>query len=77
MEFGFFIIIFIFMYILLAIFLELRMRIEQDPILEQTLQGLSDDEVMVRLGKAGEKPEGRFLADTYFSFRGIPRTSTS
>ncbi len=46
-------------------FLELRKRIELDPILEQTLQGLSDDKVMVRLGKAGEHPEGRFLADTY------------
>lgn len=53
-------------------FFELRRRIEQDPILEQTLQGLSNDEVMARLGKAGEQPEGRFLADTYY----FPRHTT-
>lgn len=53
-------------------FTELRKRIEQDPVLEQTLQGLDDDAVMDRLGRAGEKPEGRFLADTY----NFPRHTT-
>jgi len=33
--------------------------------LVQTLSGLSDAEVMVRLGRPGEHPEGRFLPDTY------------
>jgi len=53
-------------------FAELRKRIEQDPVLEQTLQGLDDNALMARLGKAGEKPEGRFLADTYY----FPRHTT-
>jgi peptidoglycan lytic transglycosylase G len=53
-------------------FAELRKRIEQDPVLEQTLRGLDDDALMARLGKAGEKPEGRFLADTYH----FPRHTT-
>ena len=46
-------------------FTELRRRIEEHPILEQTLQGLTDSEVMEQLGHADQHPEGRFLADTY------------
>lgn len=53
-------------------FAELRKRLEQDPVLEQTLSGLDDAAVMERLGKAGEHPEGRFLADTYH----FPRHTT-
>jgi UPF0755 protein len=33
--------------------------------LTHVLQGLSVEQVMARLGKAGEHPEGRFLPDTY------------
>jgi UPF0755 protein len=53
-------------------FAELRARMEQDPVLEQTLQGLDDAAVMERLGRPGENPEGRFLADTYH----FPRHTT-
>jgi UPF0755 protein len=53
-------------------FAELRKRMEQDPMLEQTLQGLDDAALMVRLGRPGENPEGRFMADTYY----FPRSTT-
>jgi UPF0755 protein len=53
-------------------FSELRRRIEQHPALEQTLQGLTDSEVMERLGHPDQHPEGRFLADTYH----FPRHTT-
>lgn len=33
--------------------------------LKQTLAGLSDEEIMARLGSPGLHPEGRFLPDTY------------
>jgi UPF0755 protein len=53
-------------------FAELRGRIEEHPVLEQTLQGLDAAAVMEKLGHAGEHPEGRFLADTYY----FPRHTT-
>ena len=39
--------------------------------IEQTLDGLSDSEVMAKLGHAGEFPEGRFFPDTYRFVRGM------
>ncbi len=33
--------------------------------LEHTLQGMSNEQIMERLGHEGEHPEGRFLPDTY------------
>lgn len=41
-----------------------------DDRLEQELVGLSDSEVMARLGYPGEHPEGRFFPDTYRFPRG-------
>jgi len=38
--------------------------------LRQTLAGLSDEEIMSRLGSPGMHPEGRFLPDTYHFPRG-------
>ena len=38
--------------------------------LKHTLQGLSDGEIMARLGYPGEHPEGRFYPDTYNFPRG-------
>ncbi|MEE9491951.1 MAG: endolytic transglycosylase MltG, partial [Gammaproteobacteria bacterium] len=38
--------------------------------IENTLQGLSDNQIMTELQHPDEKPEGRFLADTYFFTRG-------
>jgi len=39
--------------------------------LKHTLDGLPQEEVMVRIGKAGEHPEGRFFPDTYYYTRGM------
>ncbi|MCK5481191.1 MAG: endolytic transglycosylase MltG, partial [Gammaproteobacteria bacterium] len=46
-------------------FREILDRISRDPVLENTLEGLDDGEIMARLGHPGEHPEGRFLPDTY------------
>lgn len=46
-------------------FTQLLEALAQQPHLNQTLTGLSTEEVMVRLGFAGQHPEGRFLPDTY------------
>lgn len=39
--------------------------------LEQTLSGVSDDELMARLGQPEAHPEGRFFPDTYRYVRGM------
>lgn len=46
-------------------FSELRRRISRSAAFVQTLHGLSDDEVMTRLGLEGVHPEGRFFPETY------------
>jgi UPF0755 protein len=51
-------------------FRQMMDRIQAHPVLVQTLAGLSDEEIMERLGRAGEHPEGRFLPDTYHFPRG-------
>ena len=48
-------------------FRELRRRIAASEVLVHTLDGLSGDEVMTRLGLAGVHPEGRFFPETYHS----------
>jgi UPF0755 protein len=45
-------------------------RIQSDPCIEVTLQGLDNAEIMSRIGHAGLHPEGRFLPDTYYFTRG-------
>ena len=45
--------------------------IQQNPNITQELTGLSDEEIMKRLGYEGEHPEGRFYPDTYHISRGI------
>jgi UPF0755 protein len=40
--------------------------VNQEPKLSHTLQGLKPEDIMVKLGHAGEHPEGRFFADTYY-----------
>lgn len=52
-------------------FRQLRTALTAQPKLQQTLQGLSNEEVMVRLGQAGLHPEGRFFPDTYRYTRGV------
>ena len=47
-------------------FSQLRQALEKSPHLNQTLKGLSNDEVMTALGLEGKPFEGYFLPDTYF-----------
>ena len=46
-------------------FRELRRRIAESVVLAQTLEGLSDGEVMAKLGHPEMPPEGRFFPETY------------
>ena len=49
---------------------QLMTEVRQNPYLQQTLQGLSDKEIMQRLGYPEQHPEGRFYPDTYHFPRG-------
>lgn len=51
-------------------FRQVRAALAKDEKLQQTLAGLSDSEVMDRLGHTGIFPEGRFFPDTYRFVRG-------
>ena len=51
-------------------FRDLRNRIAESGTLVRTLDGLSGEEVMRRLGLEGLHPEGRFFPDTYHFPRG-------
>lgn len=46
-------------------FRQMLAAIEQDPILEKTLSGKTNEEIMAAVGHPGEHPEGRFFPDTY------------
>lgn len=46
-------------------FQQLRQALAAHPKIVQTLQAASDAEVMARLGRTGQHPEGRFFPDTY------------
>lgn len=52
-------------------FHQVRAALAKDEKLEQTLSGLSDSEVMTKLGHTGIFPEGRFFPDTYRFVRGM------
>jgi UPF0755 protein len=52
-------------------FSELRVLLAGHPVLEQTLGGLPDAEVLTRIGATEPHPEGLFLPDTYFFPRGF------
>jgi UPF0755 protein len=51
-------------------FHQLRRALASHPSLVQTLGDADDDEVMARLGRPGEHPEGRFFPETYRFPRG-------
>lgn len=51
-------------------FRQLRNALLNQPKLQQTLDGLSDTEIMARIGAADLHPEGRFFPDTYRFTRG-------
>lgn len=46
-------------------FQQLRQALAAHPKIAQTLKALSDTEIMARLGRSGQHPEGHFLPDTY------------
>lgn len=46
-------------------FRQLRQALAEHPKIKQTLRDATDAEIMTRLGRVGEYPEGRFLPDTY------------
>lgn len=52
-------------------FRQVRAALAKTDKLEQTLNGLSDGELMEKLGHAGVFPEGRFFPDTYRFVRGM------
>lgn len=51
-------------------FRQLRTALQAQPKLQQTLQGLSDAQIMARLEHPDLHPEGRFFPDTYRYTRG-------
>ena len=51
-------------------FREVRAAVKSDPVLHHELNGLSDAQIMKRLGHPGRKPEGLFYPDTYRFPRG-------
>jgi len=52
-------------------FRQVRAALAKNEKLEQTLTGLSDSDVMKKLGHADVFPEGRFFPDTYRFVRGM------
>ena len=52
-------------------FSQWRELIARNPALEHTLDELSDEAVMERIGQPGVHPEGRFFPDTYLFPRGF------
>jgi len=50
---------------------QLREALHEAPKLTHTLEGLSGDEIMLRLGQPGLHPEGRFYPDTYYYSAGV------
>jgi UPF0755 protein len=47
-------------------FKEMRQIIEKNPQLEHTLQGMSNEALMAKLGASEKHPEGLFFPDTYY-----------
>lgn len=52
-------------------FKQVRAALAGQDKLIQSLDGLSDEQLMTNLGRAGENPEGRFFPDTYRFVRGM------
>ena len=52
-------------------FRQILQSIQQNPKITKTLETLTDDEIMSRLGYEGEHPEGRFYPDTYYISNGV------
>lgn len=52
-------------------FREMMAEIDANPHLRHELKGMDGEEIMERLGKVGEHPEGRFFPDTYHFPKGL------
>ncbi|HPE81188.1 MAG TPA: endolytic transglycosylase MltG [Gammaproteobacteria bacterium] len=50
---------------------QVRAALAGHDVLVQTLQDVDNEQLMVRLGRPGEHPEGRFFPDTYQFTRGM------
>jgi UPF0755 protein len=55
-------------------FRQILQTIQHNEVVTTELTDLSDEQIMERLGHAGEHPEGRFFPDTYHVSRGITDT---
>lgn len=51
-------------------FLQMRSALQSHPALTHETSGLSDEQIMARLGSAGQHPEGWFFPDTYLFPKG-------
>lgn len=51
-------------------FAQLLMALDRDDKLVRTLEGVTPDQLMAALGRAGQHPEGRFFPDTYLFTKG-------
>jgi len=56
-------------------FSDFRAQLDKDDAIDHQLTGKSDADVMAAIGHAGEKPEGRFMPDTYLFPRGMTDTA--
>ncbi len=56
-------------------FARLRQAMAHDNALQHTLAGKSNAQIMAALGHPGQKPEGRFMPDTYLFPRGTTDTA--
>jgi UPF0755 protein len=52
-------------------FKQMMQKINRHPQLQHTLKGMTQEQIMQRLGHAGEHPEGRFFPDTYLYPKGF------
>jgi len=52
-------------------FWQMMNHINQTDVLQHKLRGLSDEQIMAKIGHPGEHPEGRFYPDTYHFPKGL------
>lgn len=52
-------------------FKQMMQALNQNEIIRHTLQGLSNEQIMEKLGYSGQHPEGRFFPDTFYVHRNM------
>jgi UPF0755 protein len=55
-------------------FRQILSSIQKNPVITSELSGLTDKEIMAKIGHEGEHPEGRFYPDTYQISHGVTDT---